>query len=166
MNAGLFKAIVNLWPPLFFSGIKILHLAADYRETRVTLKLRWYNRNYVGTQYGGSLMSMTDPWYMLMLMNNLGSDYFVWDKHAEIDYIAPGKTHVYAHFKIDEEILRDIREKTAGGDKYLPEFIVDITDENDQVVARVKRQVYVKLKPRARATNAAESSFPTHQKNP
>lgn len=150
MKAGLFKIIVNFWPPLFFSGIKVTHLAADYKETRVTLKLRWYNKNYVGTQYGGSLMSMTDPWYMLMLMTNLGRDYFVWDKHAEIDYIAPGKTHVHAHFKITDEIIEDIRAKTAGGEKYVPEFLVDIKDDNNQLIARVKRRVYIKLKPRAR----------------
>jgi acyl-coenzyme A thioesterase PaaI-like protein len=150
MNAGIFKRMVNLWPPLFFSGIKLTYLAEDYSEARVTLKLRWYNRNYVGVQYGGSLMSMTDPWYMLLLMHKLGSDYFVWDKQAEIDYIAPGKTHVYANFKIDNEILEQIRTNTAGGEKYIPQFTVDITDEQGKLVARVKRRVYIKLKPRAR----------------
>lgn len=150
MKAGVFKFIVNLWPPLFFSGIKITYLAADYRETCITLKLRWYNRNYVRTQYGGSLFSMTDPWYMLMIMNNLGRDYFVWDKHAEIDYISPGNTHVHAHFVINDEILNDIRAKTANGEKYVPEFLVDINDDHGNLVARVKRRVYIKLKPRAR----------------
>jgi acyl-coenzyme A thioesterase PaaI-like protein len=153
MKAGLFKTMVNLWPPLFFSGINITYLAPDYRETHVALKLRWYNRNYVGTQYGGSLMSMTDPWYMLMIMNNLGRDYFVWDKHAEIDYIAPGKSHVYAQFKITDEILDDIRAKTANGEKYLPEFVVDIKDDEGCLIARVKRRVYIKLKPHARNAN-------------
>lgn len=165
MKAGLFKSMVNLWPPLFFSGIKVTHLAADYREARVTLKLRWYNKNYVGTQYGGSLMSMTDPWFMLMIMNNLGRDYFVWDKHAEIDYISPGKTHVHAHFKITAEALADIRTKTANGEKYVPEFLVDIKDDNDQLVARVKRRVYIKLKPRARSNEEPELTEPDEFKN-
>ncbi len=150
MKAKLFRWMVNAWPPLFFAGIKVTYLAADYREAHVTLKLRWYNRNYVGVQYGGSLMSMTDPWYMLLLMHNLGKDYFVWDKHAEIDYIAPGKTHVHAQFKLTEETLSDIREKTARGEKYIPEFSVDILDDHNKLVARVKRRVYIKLKPRAR----------------
>lgn len=165
MKAGLFKSMVNLWPPLFFSGIKVTYLAADYKEARVTLKLRWFNKNYVGTQYGGSLMSMTDPWYMLMLMNILGRDYFVWDKHAEIDYISPGKTHVHAHFKITDETLADIRAKTANGEKYVPEFLVDIKDNNDQLVARVKRRVYIKLKPRARNNEDPESIEPPKVKN-
>lgn len=151
MKAGYFKFLVNLWPPLFFAGIKITYLAADYREAKVVLKLRWYNRNYVGVHYGGSLMSMTDPWYMLLLMHNLGNDYYVWDKQAEIDYIAPGKTHVHAHFIITDKILADIRTKTANGEKYLPEFNVVIKDDHGHVVARVKRRVYIKLKARARA---------------
>jgi acyl-coenzyme A thioesterase PaaI-like protein len=150
MKAGLFKFIANCWPPLLFSGIKLTYLAADYKEARVTLKLRWYNRNYVGVQYGGSLMSMTDPWYMLMIMNNLGRDYFVWDKHAEIDYIAPGKTHVHAHFNINDDILTDIRAKTANGEKYVPEYVVEIKDDHGQLVARVKRRVYIRLNPKAR----------------
>ena len=40
--------------------------------TRVRMGLGWYNRNYVGTQFGGSLYSMTDPFFMLMIMENLG----------------------------------------------------------------------------------------------
>ncbi|WP_052417588.1 DUF4442 domain-containing protein [Cellvibrio mixtus] len=158
MKAALFKAMVNLWPPLFFSGIKVTYLATDYKETRVTLKLRWYNQNYVRTQYGGSLMSMTDPWYMLMIMNNLGRDYFVWDKHAEIDYISPGKTHVHAQFTLTDEILGEIRAKTANGEKYVPEFLVEIKDDNNQLVARVKRRVYIKLKPRARNNETPDAN--------
>lgn len=150
LNAKLFRVLCNLWPPLFFSGIKATYVSPDFREIKVTLKLRWYSRNYVGVQYGGSLMSMTDPWYMLMLLNNLGSEYFIWDKHAEIDYISPGKTHVHAVFTLTQELLDEIREKTAGGEKFLPVFIQEIRDNEGTLIARVKRTVYIKLKPRAR----------------
>lgn len=150
MKACVFRRLVNLWPPLFFAGIKATHISSDYRDIKVSLYLRWYTRNYVGVQYGGSLASMTDPWYMLMLMHNLGRDYFVWDKHAEINFIKPGKGHVSAHFQLTPALLDDVREKTATGEKYLPVFTVDIIDEQQQLVAQVKRQVYIKLKPRSR----------------
>ena len=114
------------------------------------MKLRWYNRNYVGVHFGGSLFAMTDPWYMLMLMNNLGRDYYVWDKRGAIDYIAPGRGMVTAHFHIDDAVLDEIRARTAQGEKYLPEFHVEIRDEQQQVVARVHRQLYVHKKPAAR----------------
>ena len=43
------------------------------------MKLSLRNQNYVGSHFGGGLFSMTDPFYMLMLMNVLGSEYLVWD---------------------------------------------------------------------------------------
>ena len=69
---------INIWPPLLGAGIRV-----RWRSNRVVdveMKLRPWNRNYVGTHYGGSLYSMTDPFYMLMLMENLGRDYIVWTK--------------------------------------------------------------------------------------
>jgi len=52
---------------------------AGLRAIDVEMKLRWWNRNYVGTHYGGSLYSMTDPFFMVMLIENLGG-YDCWDK--------------------------------------------------------------------------------------
>lgn len=150
MKAGVFRRLVNLWPPLLFSGISARTIAADYRSVEVVMKLRWYNRNYVGVHFGGSLFAMTDPWYMLMLMNNLGRDYYVWDKRGTIDYVAPGRGMVSARFHINDAILDDIRAKTANGEKYLPEFHVEIFDEDEKLVARVHRVLYVRKKPAAR----------------
>jgi hypothetical protein len=45
--------------------------------------------------YGGSLYSMTDPFYMPMLISNLGSDYVVWDKAAHIRFRKPDPTLVW-----------------------------------------------------------------------
>ncbi len=59
----------------------------------VEMKLRWWNANYVGTHFGGSLFAMTDAFYMLMLMANLGRDYIVWDKAASIRYRKTGEGH-------------------------------------------------------------------------
>lgn len=150
MKAGTFRRLANLWPPLFFAGIHATRISEDYRRVDVAMKLRWYNRNYVGTQFGGSLFAMTDPWYMLMLMHNLGRDYFVWDKQAEIEFIAPGRGEVTAHFCLDDELIHTIRTYTSNGDKYLPRFTIDIIDADHQLVARVERTLYVRKKPAAR----------------
>jgi acyl-coenzyme A thioesterase PaaI-like protein len=150
MKARLFRHLVNAWPPLLFAGIRAKFISDDYCAVEVVLKLRWYNRNYVGVHYGGSLFSMTDPWYMLMLMQNLGSEYYVWDKCASIDYLSPGRGTVSAKIHIDESLLDRIRAQTATGDKYLPEFCIDIVDEKKNLVARVNRTVYVRKKPMTR----------------
>ncbi len=147
MKARSLRYLINMWPPLFFNAIKVTRISDNFREIEVTLKLRWYNRNNVRTQFGGNLFAMTDPWYMLMLMENLGRDYYVWDKKATIDFIAPGRSHVTAKFTLTEEKIEEIRAATAAGQKYLPEFIVDIYNPQQVLVARVHRTVYVKRKP-------------------
>ena len=102
---------INFWPPFLGAGIRIRHIAPDMKAVDVEMKLRWWNANYVGTQFGGSLFAMADPFYMLMLMANLGPDYIVWDKAASIRYRKPGKGTVRAEFRLSESQIEDIREK-------------------------------------------------------
>jgi acyl-coenzyme A thioesterase PaaI-like protein len=150
MKASTLRRFVNFWPPLLFAGIRATHISDDFRRIDVALTLRWYNRNYVGTQFGGSLFSMTDPWYVLMLMQTLGRDYFVWDKQADIEFITPGRGQVTAHFYLDDVVVAEILEHTAGGEKYFPRFSIDIVDADHQLVAKVERTLYVRKKPAAR----------------
>jgi len=146
MNLRILKFGMNLWPPFLGAGIKVRHIRADYREVVVSMKLRWYNRNYVGTHFGGSLAAMTDPFYMLMLIHILGNEYTVWDKTSTIDFIAPGRGTVTARFRLNDDQIADIKNETADGNAYFPELSVDIVNESDEVVARVNKKLYVRKK--------------------
>jgi acyl-coenzyme A thioesterase PaaI-like protein len=150
MRASTFRRVVNLWPPFLFNSIRILSLSADWTEARVVLRSRPWNRNYVGTQFGGNLFAMTDPFWMLMAMHRLGSDYMVWDKAGAIDFVAPGREDVYAHFHLDEAAVDEMRIAAASGDKVLRWFETEVTTASGQVIARVRKQLYVRLKPRKR----------------
>src|SRR3546814_13956082 len=85
MKASRLRLLMNLWPPFAFTGIRVQHIADDFSAVRVALHQRWYNRNYVGSHFGGSLFAMTDPFFMMMLLHQLGSNYIVWDKAAQIE---------------------------------------------------------------------------------
>ncbi len=146
MNPKTLKFGMNLWPPFLGAGIKVKHIAADYREVVVSMKLRWYNRNYVGTHFGGSLAAMTDPFYMLMLLHILGSEYTVWDKTSTIDFIAPGRGTVTARFSLNDDQIAEIKNNTGNGDAYFPELSVDIVNESGEVIATVKKKLYVRKK--------------------
>jgi len=147
MKAGTLRRLINLWPPFLCSGIQVRRISNDYHEVEVVLKQHWYNSNYVGVHFGGSLFAMTDGLHMIMLIRILGHDYYVWDQRASIDYIKPGRGTVKAWFRLDDATLATIRERTAGGEKYLPEFQVEITDAGGAVVARVQKTLYVRRKP-------------------
>jgi acyl-coenzyme A thioesterase PaaI-like protein len=144
--AWLVRVLANFWPPYLGAGIKVLDATSDYRYIKVTLKRRWYNMNYVGTQFGGSIYSMTDPFFMLMIINNLGSGYIVWDKAASIEFKRPGKTALYAEFRIGEALLNVIRDRCAGGEKYIFDLPVEVVDESGQVIAQVMKTIYVRKK--------------------
>ena len=89
---------------------------------------------------------MTDPFFTLMLIHILGPDYTVTDKAGAIEYVTPGKGMVTAHFVIDDAMLADIRTKTDGGDSYFPQLTVKVTDERQEIVARVVKTIYVRKK--------------------
>jgi acyl-coenzyme A thioesterase PaaI-like protein len=146
MKASRLRRVFNVWPPFLFTGIHVTELAPDYRYARVELRLRWYNRNYVKTHFGGSLFAMTDPFWMIMMLQRLGPDYLVWDQAGEIRFLKPGKGTVVAEFRLDDAAVDDIRAAAAGGEKVLRWFEVDIRNAEGEVVATVRKQLYVRRK--------------------
>lgn len=140
------RLLMNLWPPFIGAGIRVRHIAPDFRQVTVDMTLRAYNRNYVGTHFGGSLYAMSDPFLMLMLLHTLGAEYRVWDKSGSIEYIAPGRGRVWARFELNDDDLALIRRMTEAGDKHLHLFNVDIRDDEGMVVARVEKVIYIRRK--------------------
>jgi acyl-coenzyme A thioesterase PaaI-like protein len=150
MRASTFRRLLNLWPPFLCNSIRGEMLSGDYSEARVVLRLRLWNRNYVRSQFGGNLFSMSDPFWMLLVMHQLGNDYYVWDKAGAIDFVAPGREDVYAHFKLEPAVVDELRAAAAGGEKVLRWFETEVTTASGQVIATVRKQIYVRLKPKAR----------------
>jgi acyl-coenzyme A thioesterase PaaI-like protein len=150
MRASTFRRLLNLWPPFLCNSIRVQSLSADWSEARVVLRLRPWNRNYVRSQFGGNLFAMTDPFWMLLVMHQLGNDYYVWDKAGAIDFVAPGREDVYAHFKLDKNVVDELRAAAAGGEKVLHWFETEVKTASGEVIARVRKQIYVRLKPKAR----------------
>jgi hypothetical protein len=140
------KRWVNLYPPYLGAAVRVTHVSPDFRHVEVEMPLRFYNRNYVGTHFGGSLYSMCDPFYMLMLINILGPDYIVWDKAATIGFKKPGKGVMKATFELTEEKIAEIRAAAEAQPKVEPQFQVVVKDEEDSVVAEVDKLLYIKKK--------------------
>jgi hypothetical protein len=140
------RSFLNLWPPFLGAGIRVARLQPDWREVDVEMKLRRWNANFVGTHYGGSLYSMTDPFYMLMLIANLGGDYIVWDKAASIRFRRPGKGTVRAAFRLSQAELEAIRELLQTEPKVDRTYLIEVKDEAGAVVAEIEKVVNVRRK--------------------
>ena len=146
MKASRLRLVFSVWPPFLFAGIRVTRIADDFRHARVELRQRWFNRNYVGTHFGGSLFAMTDPFWMILLMRRLGGDYVVWDQAAEIRFVKPGRGTVVATFDLDDATVDEVRAAAADGSKVLRWFENEVRDAAGDVVAVVRKQVYVRRK--------------------
>jgi acyl-coenzyme A thioesterase PaaI-like protein len=100
----------------------------------------------MGTQFGGSLYAMVDPWYMLMLIKNLGKDYIVWDKAATINFRKPGKGKVTAEFQLTEAHLNEIKKTLETQNKMDYVFKVEVKDDAGKLIADVDKVLYIRKK--------------------
>ncbi len=148
MKPTLLRRAMNLWPPFLFTGIHVTEISPDWRRVRVELRMRPWNRNYVRTHFGGNLFAMTDPFRMIPVLRCLGPDYYVWDQSGSIEFVKPGRGTVHATFELDDAVLDELREATAGGQKVLRWFDADVIDAQGEVVARTRKQLYVRRKMR------------------
>lgn len=155
MRAATFRHLMNLWPPFLANGIRVLDIAPDWSAARVVLRRRLRNRNGVGTQFGGNLFAMTDPFWMVLTARRIGPDYYVWDKAAAIEFVKPAREDVFAEFHLGDDVLTELRAGAASGAKVLRWFDTAVTTRSGECVARVRKQLYVRLKPRARGAATA-----------
>ncbi|HYG65744.1 MAG TPA: DUF4442 domain-containing protein [Thermoanaerobaculia bacterium] len=137
--------LMNVYPPFLGAGVRV-RASADLRTFDVRMGLHRWNRNYVGTHFGGSLYTMCDPFFMLILVEGLGRGYIVWDKQASIRFRRPGRGTVRATFHIPAGRIEEIRADADRLGKVEPTFHVDVLDEEGEVVAEVEKLLYVRKK--------------------
>jgi len=146
LRSRLLRWKFNFFPALRGTGARLTYISEDYREVRVKLPLNWRTRNYVGTIYGGSLYGAVDPFYMVMLIHNLGPDYVVWDKAASIRFLKPGRTTLYARFALEEAELDAIKSALADQRSIDRSYRIDLTDAAGTVHASVEKLIYIARK--------------------
>lgn len=154
----------NWFPAYRGTGAWVTYIARDWREVRIRLPLNIQTYNYVGTIFGGSMYAAVDPFYMIMLIRNLGKGYVVWDKAATIRFKKPGRATLYARFTLDQPELDAIRaelEQTRSIDRV---YRVELTDAQGVVCAEIDKVIYIRrATPQPAAAPVEEAS--THARS-
>lgn len=135
---------MHWWGPFFGSRTRVMSFAPDLLWIEVAMKSHWWNRNYHGTHFGGSLFAMTDPFFALMLIHHFGRGYEVWDKAATIRFKKPGRGTVRARFELSATQLAELRQQLQSTDKIAPQFQVQILDKAGDVVAQIDKTVTIR----------------------
>ena len=145
-NARLFRILLNFWPCILGTGVRVTHLSNDYRELDVRLPLSFRTRNYVGTIFGGSIYASIDPFYMIMFMKILGDGFIVWDKGAAIKFKRPGVRTLYAKLRVSQELGDEVKKRAIAQGEYTFELPISYRDETGLEIAEIRKQMYVATK--------------------
>lgn len=142
MNAkDLRLRLISFYPPFLGAGIRARRIPGGWESS---IRLGLFNRNYFGTHFGGSLYSMCDPFFALILAERLGTDYLVWDKAATIRFLRPGRGRVRARFEISPERIEEIRGEVETQRKSEPVFTALVVNESQETVAAIDKVLYVR----------------------
>lgn len=144
MSPRAFTIFLNFWPPFRAAKIRVRRISADWREIDVEMRMGFWNRNYMGSHFGGSLFAMSDPFFWMIVQRTLGHDYIVSHKGGRIDFLSPGFGTVRASFRVPDEALDGIRMRTADGDRDISEFSTDILNAQNEVVARATQILHIR----------------------
>ncbi|MFW1952382.1 DUF4442 domain-containing protein [Acinetobacter beijerinckii] len=140
------KFMINHYSPYRGAGISIETFDLDNYHIRIKMPLTRKNRNIVGTHFGGSLYSMVDPFYMLLLMHHLGHKYIVWDKSASINFLSPGRSTVYADIQLSANEIMEIKKLAENHKPVFRHYTLNIVDEAGTRIAEVEKVLYIRRK--------------------
>jgi hypothetical protein len=145
-KATLFRVLFNMSPMYKRSCGKIIFASEDLHVVNIKIPLSYKNKNYVGSIFGGSLFSATDPIYMIQLMQILGKDFVVWDKKTNIKFKRPAYEHAFATFEFTTSEINEIRQKVEAENEVDYTKILHITDKNGIIFAELDKTLYISTK--------------------
>ncbi|MGC6429766.1 MAG: DUF4442 domain-containing protein [Jejuia sp.] len=142
-DAQIYKYGFN-WSPMYKrTTAKVIEVSDDLHFVKIKIPLSWKNRNYVGTIFGGSMLSATDPIYMIQLLNILGDNFVVWDKAATIKYRRPAKEAVFCEFVFSKEEIESIKNDIELKGEIDIIKTPSIVTEKNVVIAELSKTIYV-----------------------
>lgn len=140
------KFMLNRYAPYKGAGIEIDKIDLANHHIRVKMPLTRKNRNIAGVHFGGSLYSMVDPFYMLLLIHHLGPKYIVWDRAASIQFLSPGRGAVHADIRVDFQEIEQIKALAENYAPVIRNYSLNIFDEAGLRIAEVQKTLYIRRK--------------------
>lgn len=146
------------WSPMYTRSTGVVkEVSSDLRHVVVEIPLTWRNANYVGSIFGGALLSATDPILMIQLLHLLEHQYIVWDKAVTMKFKRPGRSTVRAEFLWTISELEEIKEKVqAQGEIEWQKQIQIKTVQTNEVVAELTKTLYIATKEHYQQKQAAK----------
>lgn len=133
----------SFYLPYIGAGICVDEVAPDFSRVKMRLKRHFFNQNYFGTHFGGSLYAMCNPVHVLLLIYHLGPDYIVIDQGAEIEFLKASRQTAVAEFLLTPQVVESIRKRVEAHQKTTEAFEIEVY-AGSELIARVKKIIYIR----------------------
>ena len=147
LDANELKWMLNLWFPFLLNRIKILSISNDFTEMEVKLNHSFWNRNPNKSVWGGSIASVLDPFFPIMikqilLREGIRTDFF--SKSINIDFIKQVQSNILFNFQITNSQINVAKKSLINTNKYEGWHTVKGIDVTGNLCVNGKVQVYLR----------------------
>ena len=138
---------MRFYPPLFFQRILVTRFDKGFRGAEVKIKKSFFNKNYNGSIFGGTIFSAADAFYPVLLyqvLTHKGYKIRAWSHSLAIRFRKPAKTDLHFKINLSDEIIDDCEQVLNTIGKYRRTFPIEIYDKNEVLCVSVLIKVYIR----------------------
>lgn len=138
---------MRFYPPLFFQRIWVKKFENDFSCVEVKIAKSFLNSNYNNSIFGGTIFAASDPFYAILFdqaLQRRGLKTRVWLKSAEIQYLKPGRSHLYFKISISDSDITEAEKTLHEVGKFVKRFPIEIYNKQGELCAKVQNEVYVR----------------------
>lgn len=147
VSENVLKWAMRFYPPMLFQRIWVKRFHPEFRGVEVKVFKSILNINYNKSIFGGTIYAAADPFYAVLfyqLMLRKGYKIIVWQKAAEVFFLKPGRSDLYFNIYISVEEIDHICSLMESDGKAEHRCMLEITDSEGDVTARVSNLVYIR----------------------
>ncbi|RFZ94332.1 DUF4442 domain-containing protein [Mucilaginibacter conchicola] len=141
------KWIMRFYPPLLFQRIWVQRFHNGFKGVEVKVFKSFFNKNYNGTIFGGTIFAAADPFLPVLFDRILYSPdrkLRIWSKSSRIDFLKPANSTLKFSIVIDDHHIKEALEILETIGKYEKTFLVDIFNADGEVCASLQNEVYIR----------------------
>ena len=142
----LFAAAMSAYPPLFAAGVRIRDIPDDWSSAHLVLKVNRFNSNAHGAAFGGSLFSMTDAMFGMLVMQRLGRECEAWTRTGTFQYINPGRNNAHTTVRITDAMVEQIKHEIASDGFCNIPYTTVITNDDGSTVGIGQQELHCRLR--------------------
>jgi hypothetical protein len=140
---------MRLYPPLLLQRIWIRGIDTGFRGAVVKINRSLITLNFGKAIFGGTLYTATDPFYAMLfgqILKHKGYSISVWLKSASIQFLKPGRTDLYFHISITDEMINEAEEAINKNGVFIKSYSIEIYSKTSDLYAIAKNEIYIRKK--------------------